>query len=105
MGDGLWEIRADLPTKRTARVMLCLHRGHLVAVHGSIKKTRKTPDEDLQIQPRIMRYFDFQRCFGPDEIAHPCQTCSAPREAYPVFDHRAGHLVREPSNKPRYSEG
>jgi phage-related protein len=47
MGSGLWEIRTDLPTKRTARVMLCLHQEHLVALHGFIKKTRATPDEDL----------------------------------------------------------
>ena len=26
MEDGLWEIRTDLPTKRTARVLLCLYR-------------------------------------------------------------------------------
>jgi phage-related protein len=47
MGSGLWEVRTDLPTKRTARVLLCLHREHLVALHGFIKKTRSTPDEDL----------------------------------------------------------
>lgn len=47
MGDGLWEVRTDLPTKRTARVLLCLHREHLVALHGFIKKTRTTPDEDM----------------------------------------------------------
>jgi phage-related protein len=49
MGNGLWEIRTDLPTKRAARVMLCLYRGHLVALHGSIKKTQATPDEDLAL--------------------------------------------------------
>ena len=49
MGDGLWEIRTDLPTKRTARVLLCLYREHLVALHGLIKKTRATPDEDLAL--------------------------------------------------------
>jgi phage-related protein len=49
MGDGLWEIRTDLPTKRTARVLLCLYRRHLVALHGFIKKTRATPDEDLAL--------------------------------------------------------
>ncbi len=49
MGSGLWEIRTDLPTKRTARVLLCLHQEHLVALHGFIKKTRATPDEDLAI--------------------------------------------------------
>ena len=47
MGDGLWEIRTDLPTKRTARVFICLYREHLVALHGFIKKTRATPDEHL----------------------------------------------------------
>ena len=47
MGNGLWEVRTDLPTKRTTRVLLCLYREHLVALHGFIKKTRATPDEDL----------------------------------------------------------
>ena len=42
-----WEIRTDLPTKRTARVLLCLYRKHLVALHGFIKKTRATSDSDL----------------------------------------------------------
>ena len=49
MGSRLWEIRTDLPTKRAARVLLCLYREHLVALHGFIKKTRATPDEDLAI--------------------------------------------------------
>ena len=59
MGSGLWEIRTDLPTKRTARVMLCVYREHLVALHGFIKKTRATPDEDLALarkrQKELMR--------------------------------------------------
>lgn len=49
MGSGLWEIRTDMQTKRTARVLLCLNRGHLVALHGFIKKTRATPDVDILI--------------------------------------------------------
>lgn len=49
MGGGLWEIRTDLPTRRTARVLLCLHDGHLVALHGFIKKTRATPEDDLAL--------------------------------------------------------
>jgi len=59
IGNGLWEIRTDLPTKRTARVLLCLYREHLVALHGFIKKTRATPDEDLALarkrQKELMR--------------------------------------------------
>ncbi len=39
MGKGLWKVRADLPTKRTARVLICLYREHFVALHGFIKKT------------------------------------------------------------------
>lgn len=49
MGNGLWEIRTDLPTKRTARVLLSVYREHLVALHGFIKKSRATPDEDLAL--------------------------------------------------------
>src|ERR1700683_2895275 len=45
--DGVWEIRTDLPTKRTARVLICFYRGHLVALHGFIKKTRTTQEDDL----------------------------------------------------------
>ena len=47
--DGLWEIRTDLPTRRTARVLLCVYREHLVALHGFIKKTRTTPAEDMEL--------------------------------------------------------
>ena len=49
MGDGLWEIRTDLPSNRTARVLLCIHRDHLVALHGFIKKSRATPVGDLAL--------------------------------------------------------
>ena len=49
MGSGLWEIRTNLSTKRTARVFICFYREHLIALHGFIKKTAKTPDEDLAL--------------------------------------------------------
>ena len=42
-----------------ARVMLCLYHEHLVALHGFIKKTRATADEDLALarkrQKELMR--------------------------------------------------
>ena len=47
IGKGLWEIRTDLPTRRTARVLLCLYCDHLVALHGFIKKTAATTESDL----------------------------------------------------------
>jgi hypothetical protein len=46
IGNGLWEIRTDLPTKRPARLLVCLYGGCLVALHGFIKKTRAAPDEE-----------------------------------------------------------
>lgn len=49
MGDGLWEIRTNLSTNRTSRVLLCLYRGQLIALHGFIKKTRATPQQDLAL--------------------------------------------------------
>jgi phage-related protein len=59
LGSGLWEIRTDLPTKRTARVVLCLYRENLVALQGFIKKTRTTSDEDSALarkrQKELMR--------------------------------------------------
>jgi phage-related protein len=49
MGKGLWEVRTDLPGNRTARVLICFYRDRLVALHGFIKKTRATPEDDLTL--------------------------------------------------------
>jgi phage-related protein len=49
LGKGLWEVRTDLPGNRTARVLISLYQGHLVALHGFIKKTRATPQDDLSL--------------------------------------------------------
>ena len=49
LGNGLWEVRTTLPTKRAARVLICYSRGHLIALRGFIKKTRTTPGEDVAL--------------------------------------------------------
>jgi phage-related protein len=49
MGKGLWEVRTDLPNRRTARVLICFYQGRLVALHGFIKKARATPEDDLML--------------------------------------------------------
>jgi phage-related protein len=46
---GLWEVRASLPSKREARIFFGFHQGMLIAVHTMIKKTQKTPAEDLAL--------------------------------------------------------
>jgi phage-related protein len=47
--DGLWEIRSTLPSSRIARLLLCFHQGAIVVLHGFIKKTQKTPSDDLEL--------------------------------------------------------
>jgi phage-related protein len=46
---GLWEVRASLPSKREARVFFGFNEGILFALHAIIKKTQKTPTEDLTL--------------------------------------------------------
>lgn len=45
LGDGLWEVRSRLPT-RIARTLFLVHHEEIILVHGFIKKTQKTPNED-----------------------------------------------------------
>lgn len=52
MGKGLWEVRTDLSNNRTARVLISLYQGRLVALHGFIKKARSTPKDDLTLARR-----------------------------------------------------
>jgi phage-related protein len=52
LGDGLWEVRASLPSGRTARVIFCVAVGWMVLLHGFIKKSQKTPEADLGLARR-----------------------------------------------------
>jgi phage-related protein len=52
--DGLWEVRSFLPGMRIARLILCFHDGMLIVLHGFIKKTQKTPADDLALAKRRM---------------------------------------------------
>ena len=58
LGDGLWEVRSALPGNRTARVLFSVHQERILALHGFIKKTRKTPNEDLELARRRKREFE-----------------------------------------------
>ena len=49
MGQGLWEVRSTLANNRIARVLFCRHAGSLIALHGFIKKSATTPDDDLAL--------------------------------------------------------
>jgi phage-related protein len=58
MGDGLWEVRSELPDNRIARVLFCIRNGKLLVLHGFIKKSRKTPDDDMALARRRKREFE-----------------------------------------------
>ena len=55
LGTGLWEVRSTLPSRRIARLLFFVGDGRIGVVHGFIKKTRKTPTEDLQLARRRMK--------------------------------------------------
>ncbi|HTT82148.1 MAG TPA: type II toxin-antitoxin system RelE/ParE family toxin [Rhizomicrobium sp.] len=55
LGHGLWEVRSNLPGRRTARLLFFVHSGRIGVVHGFVKKTQKTPDEDLNLARRRMK--------------------------------------------------
>ncbi len=49
LSGGLWEVRSSLPSKREARVLFGFHAGELIALHAFVKKTQRTPPEELAL--------------------------------------------------------
>ena len=54
LGKGLWEVRSRLPD-RIARVIFTSGEGRMVLLHGFIKKSQKTPQEDLELARKRLR--------------------------------------------------
>lgn len=50
----LWEVRSTLPSQRIARLIVCFHQNKIVVLHGFIKKTKRTPREDIDLAIRRM---------------------------------------------------
>jgi phage-related protein len=51
---GLWEIRSRL-AGRIARVLFTTGEGRMILLHGFIKKSQKTPAEDLELAKSRLR--------------------------------------------------
>jgi phage-related protein len=50
IGEGLCEVRTDLSGNRIARVLFYVDKSRrMVLLHGFVKKTRATPDADLDL--------------------------------------------------------
>lgn len=48
LGSGLWEIRSKLDN-RIARILFVFSEREIVLLHGFIKKTQKTPKQEIEL--------------------------------------------------------
>ena len=55
LGNGLWEVRSDLTDGKIARVIFCVVRERMVLLHSFVKKTQKTPAQDLKLALKRMK--------------------------------------------------
>ena len=55
LGDGLWELRSSLPSRREARVLFTADERGIVVLHGFIKKSQKTPRSELVLARKRMK--------------------------------------------------
>lgn len=55
LGDGIWEVRSSLSGGRIARVLFALQGENLYLLNGFIKKTQKTPPQELELAHRRFR--------------------------------------------------
>jgi len=49
LGEGVWEVRSSLPSRREARVLFGFYDGALIALNAFFKKARATPSRELAL--------------------------------------------------------
>lgn len=52
---GLWELRVSISDGRIARILFVVHNGDMVLLHGFIKKSQKSPQQELDLALRRAR--------------------------------------------------
>jgi len=55
LGEGLWEIRSNLPSRRIARVLFVIRQERILLLHGFIKKSQATPTTELDLARKRAR--------------------------------------------------
>ena len=55
LGNGLWQVRSSLPSRREARVLFGFHDGTLFALTAFIKKTQATPPGELALAQQRLK--------------------------------------------------
>ena len=58
LGRGLWEVRSDISSGRITRILFCVRDGQMGLLHGFVKKTQKTPQQDIDLALRRMKELD-----------------------------------------------
>jgi phage-related protein len=54
LGQGLWEVRRAWSSRRIARLLFFAEEGRIGVAPGFIKKSQKTPQDDLDLARRRM---------------------------------------------------
>lgn len=49
LGNGLWEVRSNLSEGTIGRIIFSIKAGEMVLLHGFVKKTQKTPPQDIDL--------------------------------------------------------
>ena len=55
LGNGLWEVRSGLTGNRIARVLFSIMGQQMVILHGFVKKTQKTPPDDMALARKRLK--------------------------------------------------
>lgn len=55
LGRELYEVRSSLTQGRIARVIFCVTGGQMVLLNGFIKKTQKTPPQEIELALKRMK--------------------------------------------------
>ena len=55
LGKGLYEVRSNISHKRIARVIFTIVDNTMILLHGFIKKTQKTPKEEIALALKRMK--------------------------------------------------
>ncbi|OGB86035.1 hypothetical protein A3J41_00265 [candidate division TM6 bacterium RIFCSPHIGHO2_12_FULL_38_8] len=56
LGKSLWEVRSRLDN-RIARILFCIESGEIILLHGFIKKTQKTPIQEIDLAIKRMKNY------------------------------------------------
>jgi phage-related protein len=55
LGNGLHEVRSRISYRRISRVIFAIHASEMILLHGFIKKSQKTPTEEIALAQKRLK--------------------------------------------------